>query len=224
MRFRSSILGLAVLALTLSSCAAEEVKLETQEQKTLYALGAASAMNLRSLELAPAEAELMIAGLRDVLLGKTPKVDPQGQMTQIQAFVRSRNERAVAKERDASKAFLEKAAKEPGAAVKESGLIYVEKQKGSGAAPSANSSVKVHYRGTLHDGTEFDSSYARNEPATFPLGGVIPCWTEALQLMSAGGKAEIYCPSSIAYGENGQGALIKPGAALRFEVELLEVQ
>jgi FKBP-type peptidyl-prolyl cis-trans isomerase FkpA len=224
MRIRSSILSLVVLALPLPSCAAEEVKLETQDQKTLYALGAASAMNLRSLELSPAEVELMLAGLRDVLMGKSPKVEPQAQMTQIQAFIRTRNERAVAKERDASKGFLENAAKLSGAVVKDSGLIYLEKQKGSGATPSATSTVKVHYRGTLHDGTEFDSSYSRNEPATFPLNGVIPCWTEALQLMSAGGKAEIYCPSAIAYGENGQGALIKPGAALRFEVELLEIQ
>jgi FKBP-type peptidyl-prolyl cis-trans isomerase len=212
------------LALPLVACAADEPTLDTDEQKTLYALGAASAANLRSLQLTPAEADLMIAGLRDVLNGKTPRVDPQAQMTQIQAFLKARGERAQAAERAASKAFLEKAAKLPGASTKPSGLVYVEKKKGEGAAPTASNTVKVHYRGTLHDGTEFDSSYARNEPATFPLGGVIPCWTEALQLMNSGGTAEIYCPAEIAYGEAGQGQLIRPGSALRFEVELLEVQ
>ena len=122
MRSVSRALAIGAAAATLAGSAVApparaqtSPELKTEEQKTLYALGAASAMNLRSLELEPAEAELMIAGLRDVLLGKTPKIDPQGQMTQIQAFVRGRNERAIAKERDASKAFLEKAAKQPGA-------------------------------------------------------------------------------------------------------------
>jgi len=211
------------LALPLLACGAEP-SLDTDEQKTLYALGAASAVNLKPLALTQAEADLMIAGMRDVLSGKSPRVDPQAQMPQIQAFLKTRSERAQAAEREASKLFLEKAGKQPGASTKPSGLIYIEKKKGDGAAPTASNTVKVHYRGTLNDGTEFDSSYKRNEPAEFPLGGVIPCWTEALQLMNAGGSAEIYCPSEIAYGENGQGQLIHPGAALRFEVELLEVK
>jgi FKBP-type peptidyl-prolyl cis-trans isomerase FkpA len=157
-------------------------------------------------------------------MGKQPRVNPQELMPNIQAFVQARREKAEAAEREASKSFLENAGKQSGASVKPSGLVYVEKKKGDGAAPAATDTVKVHYRGTLHDGTEFDSSYARKEPAVFPLNGVIPCWTEALQLMHVGGSAEIYCPAAIAYGDSGQGQLIKPGAALRFEVELLEIQ
>jgi FKBP-type peptidyl-prolyl cis-trans isomerase FkpA len=223
MRFQAVLCLALASAFPMAACSAEP-RLDTDEQKTIYALGAASAGNLSAFEFTPEETELMVAGLRDVLLGKKPRVNPQDFMPKIQAFVQARSERAQAAERDAAKAFLERAGKQPGASVKPSGLVYVEKKKGEGAAPAAIDTVKVHYRGTLRDGTEFDSSYKRNEPATFPLNGVIPCWTEALQLMRPGGTAEIYCPAAIAYGETGQGQLIRPGAALRFEVELLEVQ
>jgi FKBP-type peptidyl-prolyl cis-trans isomerase len=222
MTFRS-VLCLTLLALPVVSCGAEP-KLDTDEQKTVYALGAASANNLRTLQLNAQETELLLAGIRDVLTGKQPRVNPMELMPKIQEFVQARAERAKAAEADAAKAFLADAAKKPGAAVKDSGLVYLETKKGDGPAPSATDTVKVHYRGTLRDGTEFDSSYKRNEPAEFPLNGVIPCWTEALQLMHVGGKAEIYCPAAIAYGESGQGQLIRPGAALRFEVELLEIR
>jgi FKBP-type peptidyl-prolyl cis-trans isomerase len=102
-------------------------------------------------------------------------------------------------------------------------LIIKEITPGTGVAPKETDKVKVHYRGTLMDGTEFDSSYKRNEPATFPLKGVIKCWTEGLQLMKVGGKSQLVCPSDIAYGNSGRPPLIKPGAPLVFEVELLEI-
>ena len=118
---------------------------------------------------------------------------------------------------------LAAAAKEAGAVVTPSGLVYRSLKDGSGASPTAADSVKVHYRGTVPDGREFDSSYKRNEAAQFPLGGVIPCWTEGVQKMKVGGKARLTCPASIAYGSRGAGGSIPPNATLHFEVELLEI-
>jgi FKBP-type peptidyl-prolyl cis-trans isomerase FkpA len=115
------------------------------------------------------------------------------------------------------------AAKEKGAVVTPSGLVFVSLKDGTGASPTAADTVKVHYRGTFPDGREFDSSFKRNEPAQFPLGGVIPCWTEGVQRMKVGGKAKLTCPSAIAYGSRGAGGTIPPNATLHFEVELLEI-
>ena len=114
-------------------------------------------------------------------------------------------------------------AKEAGAVVTASGLVYRSLRDGSGASPSASDKVKVHYRGTFPDGKEFDSSYKRNEAIEFPLNGVIKCWTEGLQRMKVGGKAKLTCPASIAYGERGAGGTIPPNATLLFEVELLGI-
>jgi FKBP-type peptidyl-prolyl cis-trans isomerase FkpA len=115
-------------------------------------------------------------------------------------------------------------AKEPGAVVTPSGLVYRSLQEGQGASPAATDVVKVHYRGTLPDGREFDSSYKRGQPASFPLDRVIKCWTEGVQRMKVGGKARLTCPSAIAYGERGAGnGLIPPNATLLFEVELLDI-
>jgi len=115
------------------------------------------------------------------------------------------------------------AAKEPGAVVTASGLVYRSLKDGSGASPAASDRVKVHYRGTFPDGREFDSSYKRNEAIEFPLSGVIKCWTEGVQRMKVGGKAKLTCPASIAYGERGAGGVIPPNATLLFEVELLAI-
>lgn len=120
-------------------------------------------------------------------------------------------------------AALAKAAKEKGAVVTPSGLVYLSLKDGTGASPSGTDTVKVHYRGTLPDGKEFDSSYKRNAPAEFPLNRVIPCWTEGVQRIKVGGKAKLTCPSAIAYGERGAGDLIPPNATLLFEVELLSI-
>ena len=114
-------------------------------------------------------------------------------------------------------------AKEKGAIVTPSGLIYLSLKEGTGASPSAADTVKVHYKGTLASGVEFDSSYKRGEPAQFPLSGVIPCWTEGVQRMKAGGKAKLTCPAAIAYGSRGAGGVIPPGATLQFEIELIEI-
>jgi FKBP-type peptidyl-prolyl cis-trans isomerase FkpA len=115
------------------------------------------------------------------------------------------------------------AAKEAGAVVSASGLVYRSLKDGSGASPGASDKVKVHYRGTFPDGKEFDSSYKRNEAIEFPLNGVIKCWTEGVQRMKVGGKAKLTCPPAIAYGERGAGGVIPPNATLLFEVELLAI-
>jgi FKBP-type peptidyl-prolyl cis-trans isomerase FkpA len=115
------------------------------------------------------------------------------------------------------------AAKEPGAKVTASGLVYRSLQDGQGASPLATDKVKVHYRGVFPDGKEFDSSYKRNTPIDFPLNGVIACWTEGVQLMKVGGKAKLTCPPAIAYGARGAGGVIPPNATLQFEVELIAV-
>ena len=120
-------------------------------------------------------------------------------------------------------AVTDAAAKEAGAVVTPSGLVYRALKEGTGASPTAADSVKVHYRGTFPDGREFDSSYKRNEPIDFPLRGVIPCWTEGVQKMKVGGKAKLTCPAAIAYGARGAGGVIPPNATLLFEVELLAI-
>lgn len=122
-----------------------------------------------------------------------------------------------------NESFLDKAAAEPGAVRTSSGLIYRELTPGNGPSPSATDVVTVNYRGTLTDGTEFDSSYKRNEPAQFPLNRVIPCWTEGVQKMKVGGKAKLTCPAAIAYQDRGAPPTIPPGATLVFEVELLKI-
>src|SRR5678810_933259 len=119
--------------------------------------------------------------------------------------------------------YLDKAAAEQGAEKTASGLVYRELTPGTGASPKATDTVKVHYRGTLTSGVEFDSSYARNEPAEFPLNRVIPCWTEGVQKMKLGGKARLVCPAAIGYGDRGSPPKIPGGATLVFEVELLEI-
>ena len=122
-----------------------------------------------------------------------------------------------------SDAALAAASKEAGAQVTKSGLVYLSLKNGTGASPTATDKVKVHYKGTFPDGREFDSSYKRGQPIEFPLSGVIPCWTEGVQLMKIGGKAKLTCPSAIAYGASGAGGVIPPNATLVFEVELLAI-
>lgn len=123
----------------------------------------------------------------------------------------------------AADAVAAAAAKEAGAVVTASGLVYRSLKDGTGASPTATDKVKVHYRGTFPDGKEFDSSYKRNEAIEFPLNGVIKCWTEGVQRMKVGGKAKLTCPAAIAYGERGAGGVIPPNATLLFEVELLAI-
>ena len=134
----------------------------------------------------------------------------------------ARAARVAEKQKAMSAAFLSKAAAEPGAQKTESGMVYRELRPGTGASPNATDTVKVNYRGTLVDGTEFDSSYKRGEPAQLPLNGVIKCWTEGVQKMKIGGKSQLVCPADLAYGEGGRPG-IPGGATLIFEIELLQI-
>jgi FKBP-type peptidyl-prolyl cis-trans isomerase len=196
---------------------------ETEDEKTIYALGVAVARNLAQFNLSPNEVSILSAGLTDALAERELKVDLDAYGPKIDGLAQARLAATAAGEKDASVAFVEAAAAEDGAHTTSSGLVFREVSAGSGDAPSAADRVKVHYHGTLRDGTVFDSSVDRGTPAEFALNRVIPCWTEALQLMKPGGKAVLVCPADIAYGDRGAGQ-IKPGAALRFDVELLEVQ
>jgi FKBP-type peptidyl-prolyl cis-trans isomerase len=130
---------------------------------------------------------------------------------------------ASKKSAEAGTAYVEKASKEAGASKTASGMVIKQTKEGTGAKPAATDQVKVHYEGRLIDGKVFDSSIARGEPATFPLNGVIPCWTEGVQTMKVGGKAQFVCPASLAYGPNGSPPTIPPQSTLVFDVELLDI-
>jgi FKBP-type peptidyl-prolyl cis-trans isomerase FkpA len=196
---------------------------QTDEQKTFYALGLSLGRQIQLFDMTPEELAYVKAGLDAQVLGKEPAVDIQTFGPKLSELARTRATNRAAKEKEKSKTFLEEAAKEQGAVRTESGLIYKELQAGTGEQPGPTDVVKVHYRGTLPDGKEFDSSLKRNEPAQFPLNGVIRCWTEGVQKMKVGGKSKLVCPSDLAYGDRGTPG-IPGGSALVFEVELLEVQ
>ena len=193
----------------------------TEEEKTIYALGLTMFRSLGQFDLSPAEIDLVKKALTDAAAGK-PAVELATVGPKIQELATTRGLRATAKQKALSTTALVKAAGEPGAQKTESGLIYREVKAGTGASPSATDTVKVHYRGTLVDGTEFDSSYKRNEPAQFALNGVVKCWTEGVQKMKVGGKSVLVCPSDLAYGDGGRPG-IPGGATLTFEIELLEI-
>lgn len=195
----------------------------TDDQKTLYALGLAVSQSLGPFNLSESELELVKAGLTDGILKRQKKVDLQTFGPKIQQLQQARAGAVAESEKKAGAAFLAKAASEPGATKTESGAIVTTIKPGKGASPKATDTVKVHYHGTLLDGTVFDSSVQRNEPATFPLGQVIKCWTEGVQQMKVGGKSRLVCPSALAYGDRGAPPQIKPGATLVFEVELLDI-
>jgi FKBP-type peptidyl-prolyl cis-trans isomerase FkpA len=193
----------------------------TDDDKAVYAIGLSMYRSLGQFDLSSAELDLVKQALTDAAAKK-----PAGELDQwgplIDPLARSRAARVTERQKAASAAFLAKAAVEMGAVKSESGLIYREVRAGAGESPKASDTVKVNYRGTLTDGTEFDSSYKRNEPAQFPLNGVIKCWTEGVQKMKPGGKSLLVCPSDLAYGDQGRPG-IPGGATLVFEIELLEI-
>ena len=202
------------------ACAAD---LANDEQKSLYALGVAISQSLNDFALNESELEIVKSGLSDGILKRTLKVDMQTFKPKIQQLAQSRAAVVAEKEKKAGTAFLTKAAAEPGAKKTASGAIVTVLKEGKGPSPKAADMVKVHYQGTLIDGTVFDSSIQRGQPATFPLGNVIKCWTEGVQEIKVGGKSRLVCPANIAYGDRGSPPAIKPGATLVFEVELLEI-
>lgn len=209
----------AILATPVASAQAPE----SEEQKTIYAIGYLLGEALGPFRLTEGELDMVVSGIRDRVQGDTPAVNPQDYQSQVQALRNDRLAAVVEEERAASEKLLSDAAAAAGAQKTESGLVYLEVSAGDGAIPAATDTVRVHYRGTLRDGTQFDSSYDRGQPASFPLNGVIACWTEGLQLMKVGTKAQLTCPADIAYGDRGIPPRIPGGAVLTFEVELLEI-
>ena len=213
----------AALALGLLVSAASAQTFETDEDRTLYAVGVVLGNNLVQFGLTPQELALVEAGLRDTVFGSEPRVDMAVYSQQITVLRDARQASGAAAEKAASVAFIDEMAQETGAQRTESGLVYIPVAAGTGANPTAADTVRVHYHGTLRDGTVFDSSVDRGEPISFPLSGVISCWTEGVQRMQVGGTSKLVCPSDTAYGDAGQG-VIPGGAALVFEVELLEIE
>ncbi len=196
-----------------------------ERKKVLYALGALVAQRTPLAQAGLDEAEMteVMAGFVDATMGKTLKVPTAEAMPKVDQFLKERQKVRAEQESGKGKKYLEEQAALPGAQKQASGLIYFETLAGKGEQPAPTDTVKVHYKGTLVNGTEFDSSYKRGTPAEFPLSGVIKCWTEGVAKMKVGGKAKLVCPSEIAYGERGAGAGIPPNSVLNFEVELISI-
>ncbi|MBW2495121.1 MAG: FKBP-type peptidyl-prolyl cis-trans isomerase [Deltaproteobacteria bacterium] len=194
----------------------------SEDDKIFYSIGLMAGAGISEFELTEAEFEWVARGVADAALGREALTNPEDHMPQIQEIFAARKARANAAEAAASAEFLEQEAAAEGAVKSDSGLIMKVLVAGEGAQPGPTDEVKVHYHGTLRDGTVFDSSVDRGTPAQFPLDRVIPCWTEAVTQMKVGGKSRIVCPAAIAYGSRGMG-LIPGDAALVFEVELLEI-
>ncbi len=202
---------------------------DTDAEKIGYAIGMniGLSMKMQQLDIDP---DQVAAGLLAAFKGEATLISEEEMAQILMTFQQQMQEREMqmmaaesAENAQKSSAYLEKNSKKKGVVTTASGLQYKVLTQGKGASPGLNSTVDVHYRGTLVDGTEFDSSYSRGVPATFPVGNVIPGWTEALQLMKEGDKWEITIPAKLAYADQGAPPVIPPSAALIFEVELLKV-
>ena len=228
----SLVSGIALATVLLAACGAEkkteEAKLESLESKVSYMFGTnmASQFKQEGFEL---DAAAIAMAINDVQKGTESRIseeDMQKVMQEFQAKAQAKQEAAFKAEADGnmkeSQEFLAENAKKEGVQTTESGLQYKVIAEGDGTKPTTADTVTVHYKGTLINGEEFDSSYTRGEPVSFPVTGVISGWTEALQLMSSGAKYELYIPSELAYGPGGTGP-IGPNQALIFEVELLSI-
>jgi len=222
------VIAVAVAVLTAPGCKgggkASAGPPATEDEKTLYALGVSIGQNVRVFSLTEQELAMVERGLEDQVLHKKIEVELREYGPKLSQLARTRGTKATEDEKKKGAAYAAEQEKQSGAQKLPSGVIYIEEKAGDGPMPEPTSLVKVNYRGTLLDGTEFDSSYKRNAPAEFPLNGVVRCWTEGLQKMKVGGKAKLVCPSDVAYGDRGGPGGIPGGATLTFEVELLEVK
>lgn len=216
------------LLLMISACSKEavtaDVALETENQKTLYAIGMIISNQLQTFALSEEELAPIVQGMMDGIKGEPSQVDMGIYEAKINELVAERSAIVAAKEAAASNSYLEQFESDESIVKTASGALVKMLEEGTGETPGAGDTVMVHYEGTLIDGTVFDSSLSRGSPATFPLSGVIPCWTEGLQKIKVGGKAQLICPANTAYGERGVPPKIGPGATLIFEVNLLEIK
>jgi FKBP-type peptidyl-prolyl cis-trans isomerase FkpA len=196
----------------------------SEDDKTLYTLGMLLGRNLGTFNLTADELELVKSGLTDMVLKKEHKVDLDKYGPKVDALARKRGQERVEIEKSEAKTYLDKAGREPGAVVTPSGMVFRTVTPGTGATPTPTDRVSVQYEGRLTDGTVFDSTKKRGGvPATFPLNGVIKCWTEGVGRMKVGEKAVLTCPSAIAYGDSGRPPTIPGGATLIFDVELVSI-
>lgn len=206
-----------------------EVKLDTPKSRISYTIGVNIGQDFKTQKM-DIDTDILLMGLKDSMAGKELRLSDDEMVAEIQSFQQEMQakmavemETMAAQNLAAGEAFLAENAKQDGVVVTESGLQYKIVEAGDGDSPLAADMVTVHYRGTLIDGKQFDSSYDRGQPATFPVGGVIAGWTEALQLMKPGAKWQLAIPAELAYGERGAGQDIGPNSALLFDVELISV-
>lgn len=205
-------------------------KIDSNADRASYGIGLSMGRNFKKQQI-PINTDLLIRGLRDALTGAKPALTDAEIDTALAEFEReigaaqtTRNRNLADKNKQEGAAFLAANAKKPGVKTTRSGLQYQVIKEGNGPIPKATDVVSTHYRGTLLDGTEFDSSYARNKPMSFPVDGVIAGWTEALQLMKVGSKYKLFVPAELAYKDQAMGPDIGPNSTLVFEIELLGIQ
>jgi FKBP-type peptidyl-prolyl cis-trans isomerase FklB len=224
------IAALAIVLVAGQAYAGDQAPLKSQKDKVSYIIGINIGTNMKrqSVEVDP---DLLLKGLKDGLSGSKPLMSEEEMRTTMTAFneeMKKKHDEEVKKAGEKNKEegekFLAANKKKEGVVTLPSGLQYKIITKGKGKSPNLNDTVTVNYRGTLINGEEFDSSYKRGKPATFPVKGVIPGWTEALQLMKPGSKWELFMPADLAYGARGAGNVIGPNSTLIFEVELLSVK
>ena len=223
MKNKLFILGVAA---TLVACNQENytnAELTTQIDSVSYSLGISVANNLKNSGFESIETDAMASAFNDVFSDKEVRITEDEANLLIQDYFLELSEKKSQEATAEGSSFLIENAKKEGVITTSSGLQYEIITNGIGATPSESDKVTVHYHGTLLDGTVFDSSVDRGQPATFPVNGVIPGWVEALQLMNVGSKYKLYIPSDLAYGERGAGEAIGPNATLIFEVELLSI-
>ncbi|RJR16931.1 MAG: FKBP-type peptidyl-prolyl cis-trans isomerase [Nitrospiraceae bacterium] len=227
---RTLVAALGIMLLANFAYAEESMVLKTEKDKISYGIGMDIGENMKrqSIDIDP---DKLAQGIKDVFAGKElllTEEDFRNTMENFRKDMMAKQQMHMQeiseKNRKDGEAFLAENKKKEGVTTLPSGLQYKVISEGTGALPEATDTVTVHYRGTLIDGTEFDSSFSRGEPATFPVNGVIPGWTEALQLMKAGSKWQLFIPSNLAYGERGAGGRIGPNSALVFDVELLSIK
>lgn len=200
-----------------------DFELKDDLQKFSYALGMSISANLIQSGVKTVHPSAFITALQDVFSGVPPRMKPEEANQILESFMAESKATDGNKNLEEGNTFLAENSKKDGVIVLPSGLQYEVINEGEGELPTTSNQVKCHYHGTLIDGTVFDSSVERQQPAVFPVNGVIPGWVEALQLMSVGSKWKLYVPAELAYGQNGAGGVIGPNATLIFEVELLEI-
>ena len=221
---RILLASMLVLVLGFSVACSKKADLKNEDNKTLYAVGNMFGQRLQTFELTDAEIDALLMGMKDALKNSKAAVDVNNQQTKIQELFQKKMAVRSEKEKKKGAEFLEGFVKKESAQKTQSGIAYKMIKEGTGKQPKATDIVKVHYHGTLIDGTVFDSSIERGKEVEFPLDRVIKGWTEAVQLLKEGGKIKVVIPSDLAYGDVGAPPKIPGGATLVFEIELFEVK